>query len=178
MTEALAAPPPLAIIVAVSRNGVIGRAGDLPWHISEDLDHFKRTTLGHAIIMGRKTHESIGRALPKRRNIVVTRSGATFDGCEVATSIDEAIVMARTTDPCPFIIGGASLYEEALPMTTEIHLTSVDRDVDGDTFFPTDLADFEEVERQRGKTPGVTFRVLRRRAWKRGAQSTIPRSTQ
>ena len=163
MTEALTAPPPLAMIVAVSRNGVIGRAGDLPWHIPEDLEHFKKTTLGHAIIMGRKTHESIGRALPKRRNIVVTRSEATFDGCETAQSIDDAIAMARSTDPCPFVIGGASLYASALPIATEIHLTTLDREVDGDTFFPTDLPDFEEVERRRGNTAGVTFRVLRRR---------------
>jgi len=163
MTEALTAPAPLAIIVAVARNGVIGRAGDLPWHISEDLQHFKKTTRGHAIIMGRKTHESIGRALPKRRNIVVTGGRATFDGCEVARNVDAAIAMARDTDPCPFVIGGASLYEAVLPIATEIHLTTVDRDVDGDTHFPTDLPDFEEVESRHGDTPGVTFRVLRRR---------------
>ena len=107
MTDALASPAPLAMIVAVARNAVIGKAGDLPWHIPEDLKHFKKTTSGHAIIMGRKTHESIGRALPKRRNIVVTRSGATFEGCETATSLDEAIALARATDPCPFVIGGA-----------------------------------------------------------------------
>ena len=163
MTEALTIPAPLALIVAVARNGVIGRGGDLPWHLSEDLKHFKKTTSGHAIIMGRKTHESIGRALPKRRNIVVTRSGATFEGCETAGSLDEAVALARTTDPCPFVIGGASLYEEALPLATEIYLTTIDEDVEGDTFFPTDLPDFEEVERRPAETHGVTFRVLRRR---------------
>jgi dihydrofolate reductase len=151
------------MIVAVARNGVIGRAGDLPWHISEDLKHFKKTTSGHAIIMGRKTHESIGRALPKRRNIVVTRSAATFEGCETARSLDEAITIARTSDPCPFIIGGASLYLDALPIATELHLTTIDQDVEGDTFFPTDLPEFEEVESRSGETKGVTFRVLRRR---------------
>ena len=163
MTEALAAPAPLAIIVAVSKNGVIGRDGDLPWHLSEDLKHFKRTTSGHAIIMGRKTHESIGRALPKRRNIVVTRSGASFEGCETASGLGEALTLARTTDPCPFVIGGASLYEEALPLATEIHLTTIDDEVEGDVFFPTELPDFVEVERRAGETPGVTFRVLRRK---------------
>jgi dihydrofolate reductase len=161
--DALTTPAPLAMIVAVARNGVIGRAGDLPWHISEDLKHFKKTTSGHAIIMGRKTHESIGRALPKRRNIVVTRSGATFEGCETARSLDEAIAIARTSDPCPFIIGGASLYLDALPIATELHLTTIDQDVEGDTFFPTDLPEFEEVESRLGETEGVTFRVLRRR---------------
>jgi len=116
---------PLALIVAVARNGVIGKGGALPWHVSEDLKHFKKTTSGHVIIMGRKTHDSIGRALPKRRNIVVTRQpGALFAGCETAHSLAEAIALARTTDDCPFIIGGASLYEEALPLATELHLTS------------------------------------------------------
>ncbi|MBW2159013.1 MAG: dihydrofolate reductase, partial [Deltaproteobacteria bacterium] len=115
---------PLALIVAVARNGVIGKGGALPWHVSEDLKHFKKTTSGHVIIMGRKTHDSIGRALPKRRNIVVTRQpGALFAGCETAHSLAEAIALARTTDDCPFIIGGASLYEEALPLATELHLT-------------------------------------------------------
>ena len=163
MTEVEGTPAPLALIVAVARAGVIGRNGDLPWHVSEDLVHFKRTTRGHAVIMGRKTHESIGRPLPKRRNIVVTRSGAAFDGCETASSLEEAIALARETDPCPFIIGGASLYEEALPIATEIYLTKIDIDVEGDTFFSPDLADFEEVESTSGETPGVTFHRLRRR---------------
>jgi dihydrofolate reductase len=151
------------MIVAVARNGVIGKAGDLPWRISEDLKHFKKCTSGHAIIMGRKTHESIGRALPKRRNIVVTRSGATFEGCETAGTLDDAIALARTTDPCPFIIGGASLYLEALPLATELHLTRIDQDVEGDTFFPTDLPDFQRVESRAAETQGVTFELLRRR---------------
>jgi dihydrofolate reductase len=162
VTDALAAPAPLAIIVAVAANGVIGRGGKLPWHVSEDLKHFKKTTSGHAIIMGRKTHESIGRALPKRRNIVVTRSASSFDGCETAGSLAEALALARTTDPCPFVIGGSSLYEEALPLATEIHLTTIDGEVEGDVYFPTELPDFREVESHAGETPGVTFRLLRR----------------
>ena len=164
MTDALAAQAPLALIVAVARNGVIGHEGGLPWHISEDLQHFKKTTSGHAIIMGRKTHDSIGRPLPKRRNIVVTRQAdLELPGCERAKSLDEAITLARTTDPCPFIIGGASLYEEALPMVTELHVTRIDEDVEGDTYFPDDLSAFEEVESRRGETPGVTFSVMRRK---------------
>ena len=159
-------PPsaPLALIAAVARNGVIGRAGALPWHVSEDLKHFKRTTQGRAIIMGRKTHDSIGCPLPKRRNIVVTRrTGARFAGCETASSVGEAIALARTTDDCPFIIGGASLYEEALPIVTELHLTTIDEDVEGDTYFPNDLSEFVEVESREGETPGITFKLLRRR---------------
>ena len=166
MTDALASPAPLALILAVARNGVIGKAGDLPWHLPEDLSHFKRTTSGHAIIMGRKTYDSIGRPLPKRRNIVVTRqTELEIIGCERAASLDEAIALARTSDPCPFIIGGASLYEEALPIATEIHLTTVDEDVEGDVFFEQDLSAFEETECRAGETPGVSFRVLRRKAF-------------
>jgi len=163
VTDPEAALAPLALIVAVARNGVIGRDGALPWHVSEDLKHFKKTTTGHVIIMGRNTHDSIGRALPGRRNIVVTRTaGAVFPGCETANSLEEAIALARTTDNCPFIIGGASLYEEALPLATELHVTTIDEDVEGDTYFPGDLSAFEEVECRRGETPGVTFRLLRR----------------
>jgi dihydrofolate reductase len=152
------------LIVAVARNGVIGRAGALPWHVPEDLEHFKQTTLGHAIIMGRKTHDSIGRPLPKRRNIVVTRqTGTRFAGCETASSVGEAIALARTTDDCPFIIGGASLYEQALPSATELHLTTIDENVEGDTYFANDLSEFMEVESREGETQGITFKILRRR---------------
>ena len=164
MTGATTALDPLALIVAVSRNGVIGRDGGLPWHISEDLRHFKRTTGNHAVIMGRKTYDSIGHPLPKRRNIVVTRrTDAVFPGCEVAHSLDEAIALARTTDECPFIIGGASLYEEALPRATELHVTTIDEDIEGDTYFRADLSAFEEVDRREGEEAGVTFRILRRK---------------
>ena len=164
MTDEPSSLAPLALIVAVSRNGVIGHDGGLPWHISEDLKHFKRTTIGHAIIMGRRTHESIGRALPSRRNIVVTRRpGAEFADCEVATSLPAAVALARSSDPLPFVIGGASLYQEALPHATEIHLTAIDDDFEGDTTLSIDLNDFDEVESRPGETRGVTFRLLRRR---------------
>jgi dihydrofolate reductase len=160
---------PLALIAAVARNGVIGKDGALPWHVSEDLKHFKKTTDGHVIIMGRKTHDSIGRPLPKRRNIVVTRqTGARFPGCEAAHSLDEAIALARTTDDCPFIIGGASLYKEALPLATELHLTTIDEDVAGDTYFPEDLSEFVEVESRPGETPPPAAGQLRfavQRVW-------------
>lgn len=164
MNDVERALAPLALIVAVARNGVIGKEGGLPWHVSEDLKHFKKTTNGHAIIMGRKTYDSIGRPLAGRRNIVVTRTaGAVFPGCETANSLEEAIGLARTTDPCPFIIGGASLYEQALPLATELHVTTIDKEVEGDTYFPKDLSKFDEVETRPGETPGITFRVFRRR---------------
>jgi dihydrofolate reductase len=165
VSHALAEPARLALIVAVARNGVIGKNGGLPWHVSEDLKHFKATTSGHAVIMGRKTYDSIGRPLPKRRNIVVTSQvDAQIPGCEVAGSLDEALASARTSDPCPFIIGGASLYEEALPIATELYMTTIDENVEGDTYFPEDLADFEEVEARAGRTPGIVFRVLKRKS--------------
>lgn len=163
MTERSPTPAPLALIVAVARNGVIGRDGRLPWHLPEDLKHFKRTTNGHAIIMGRKTHESIGRPLPGRRNVVVTRGSARFEGCETASSLEEAIALARQTDDCPFVIGGASLYERALPFATEVYLTEIDEDIEGDTRFELSLDEFDEVELRSGETPNVTFRHLRRR---------------
>jgi dihydrofolate reductase len=165
VTRPEASLAPLALIVAVARNGVIGKGGTLPWRVSEDLKHFKKTTVGHAVIMGRKTHDSIGRPLPNRRNIVVTRQpGAQFRGCETAHDLAEAIGLARTTDECPFVVGGASLYEEALPIATELHLTTIDEEMDGDTFFPEDLSGFVEVESRAGETPGVVFKVLRRKA--------------
>ena len=153
----------LSIIVAMSRNRVIGLENRLPWRLPADLARFKKLTMGHHLLMGRKTYESIGRPLPKRRNIVVTRSGARFEGCETATSLPEAIALARETDDCPFIIGGASLYAEALPIATEVHLTRIDHDYEGDTFFASDLSAFEETESRDGETDGVRFLVLRRK---------------
>ena len=155
---------PLAIVVAMTSDRVIGLDGDMPWHIPEDLKHFRRVTVGHAIIMGRKTHESIGRPLPKRQNIVVTRnSEAAFEGCDVAHSLSEAIGMARRAgDDEPRIVGGGAIYALALPLATRMFLTEVDLDVSGDTFFPAyDPMEWREVDRREGE--GVTYRTLERR---------------
>jgi dihydrofolate reductase len=153
---------PLSIIVAMTKSRVIGKAGGLPWRLPEDMQHFKATTMGHAIIMGRKTHESIGRALPGRRNLVVSHQpGLTFPGCEVFASLDEALAAARAGDPEPVIIGGAAIYALALPLATRLHLTEVQADVEGDTYFP----DFDErawQETQRRAGDGVVFRTLER----------------
>jgi dihydrofolate reductase len=159
------APPPLGLVVAMSEDRCIGLDGKLPWHISEDLKHFKRLTVGHAIIMGRKTFESIGRPLPKRRNIVITRrqSYAPDGSVEVATSLEEAIALARQTDPMPMIIGGASVYAEALPQVTTIYLTEVHRHVDGDAYFPQlDSGEWHEADRRPGEDGGHTFVTLER----------------
>ena len=153
----------LALIVAVSDNGVIGVDGQLPWHIPEDLKFFKANTTGHAIIMGRKTFDSIGRPLPKRRNIVVTRNpDLTIEGVEVVNSLQAAIDLARTDDHEPRIIGGSSLYDEAMPQVTTMFLTRVHREVEGDTFFPT----YDETQWTiTGSTPadGYTFLTLERK---------------
>ena len=156
----------LAIIVAMTSDRVIGKNGALPWHIPEDLKHFKQTTSGHAIIMGRKTHESIGRPLPQRRNIVLSRSPANrFNGCQTAASFNEALRIACKDDDCPFVIGGASIYAQALVQVTDLYITCIDRKVQGDTFFPDfDTTEFEEAERCVGSTPEITFRVLRRKS--------------
>lgn len=155
---------PLALVVAVSANGVIGRDGGLPWHLPEDLRHFRRVTIGHAIIMGRRTWDSIGRPLPRRRSIVVTRQrGLEIPGCEVAHSLDEAIALARAGgDAEPRVVGGAALYQAALPLATRLYLTRVLREVQGDTFFPElDLARWQETERHEGA--GAVYLTLERR---------------
>ena len=154
---------PLVIVVAMANHRVIGAGGTLPWHIPEDLKHFRRITTGHAIIMGRKTHQSIGRALPDRRNIVITSDPSLVaPGCEVAASFEDAVTMARRSDDSPRVVGGAKVYAAALPLATELRLTEVHRDVDGDTLFPP-LDETEWTEAERVEGDGVTYRTLRRK---------------
>jgi dihydrofolate reductase len=157
------ARPPLALIVAMARpNRGIGWRNALPWHLPEDLKRFKALTTGHAIIMGRKTHESIGRPLPNRRNLVVTRTPRGFAGCECVSSLDAALALVKD-DPLPFVIGGAQLYAEALPRATHLFLTEVDRVVEADVFFPAlEAGAWREVKRAPAATPGVTFIDLER----------------
>ena len=126
----------LELIAAVAANGVIGRAGQLPWHLPDDLRHFKQLTMGHPIIMGRRTFESIGRALPGRRNIVVSRS-AEIEGVETFRSLEEGIAATSDTPGAVFIIGGAQLYAAALIRADKMHLTELEQPVEGDVFFPT-----------------------------------------
>ncbi len=145
---------PLALVLAMSDAGVIGQGGALPWRIPEDLRHFKAVTLGHAVIMGRKTFESIGKALPGRTNVVVTRS-ASFEapGCVVASSLDDAIERARAVDDEPRVIGGAEIYRLALPLATRVFLTEVHRDVVGNTRMERlDRSSFREVSRRRAES--------------------------
>ncbi|MCX4189762.1 type 3 dihydrofolate reductase [Methylophaga sp. OBS3] len=127
----------LSIIVAMDENRLIGRDNDLPWRLSADLQFFKRTTMGKPLIMGRNTHESIGRALPGRRNIVVTRQ-ADFqpaEGCELAADPDSALNMCIDEEEV-MLMGGASLYEQLLPKADKLYLTRVQASLEGDTWFP------------------------------------------
>jgi dihydrofolate reductase len=138
MSSPAPALPSLEIVAAVAANGVIGRGGGLAWHLPDDLKHFKQLTLGHAMIMGRRTFESIGKALPGRRSIVVstTMTETPAPGVELASSLDEAIRSAASTPGPAFVIGGAVLYAAALPRAAVLHMTELDDAVEGDTFFP------------------------------------------
>ena len=126
----------ISIIVAVDRNRLIGRDNRLPWHLSADLKRFKRITMGKPIIMGRRTHESIGKPLPGRTNIVVSANPAyQAPGCVVAQSLSAAIDAAGDADEI-MIVGGARLYEQAMPLADRIYLTEVEASFTGDTWFP------------------------------------------
>lgn len=134
----------LAIIVAMSQNRVIGLKQTIPWQLPHDLQHFKALTLGHPILMGRKTHASIGRVLPGRQNIVISRdSEYTSPGCFIAHSLDEALRVVADS-PLIFVIGGAELYKEALPFADRIYLTLIETTLEGDTFFPELSHDWRE----------------------------------
>jgi len=139
----------ISLIVALARNRVIGRDNQLPWRLSADLQHFKGLTMGKPIVMGRKTHESIGRPLPGRANIVVTRdSGFSAEGCRVVHSIDEALVAAGDVDEV-MIMGGENLYSQLLPRADRLYLTEVQAEVSGDAWFPEfDATQWQELERE------------------------------
>jgi len=145
----------LALICAMADNRVIGRNNNLPWHLPEDLKYFKRVTMGNCIIMGRKTWESIGRVLPGRTNIVVTANPDYLaEGVRVVHSLEEALRLAESISVVDgseeaFIIGGAGLYQTALPMAQRFHLTRVHADVEGDTYLAEfDQSQWREIARQ------------------------------
>ena len=135
----MAGTQPLAMIVAASENDAIGKGGDLPWRLSADLKQFKKLTMGHHMIMGRKTFESIGVLLPGRHTVIVTRQADfQFEGATVVHSIDAAVEHARDQgDEQPFVVGGAEIYRQAMPLVTEMFLTRVHATIDGDTWLPT-----------------------------------------
>ena len=151
-----------SLIVARAKNSVIGRDGDMPWRLSTDLKRFRSLTSGKPVIMGRKTHESIGRPLPGRTNIIVTRDTSfTAEGCKVVHSLQEALELA---DQCCLIdggeeivvMGGAEIYQQALPYANKLYITRVHADVEGDAYFPEfDLSAWKEVSHQHCPKEGT-----------------------
>lgn len=155
----------LTLIVAASTNGVIGHRGELPWpHCPEDMRHFRTSTMGHAVIMGRKTWDSLDGPLRGRHNIVLTsQRGLILHGADVANTFEEAVAMGlRTRSSSPRVIGGAEVYALAMPMVTTILLTEIHRDVEGDTFFRVDRSAFHETARRPGEDPAISFVTLER----------------
>lgn len=150
-------PQLVSLIVAMDRNRLIGAGGRLPWHIPVDLKRFRRLTLGHHVIMGRKTWDSIGRPLPGRTNVVVTRqAGFRAEGARVVSSLDDALRLAAG-DPEAFVIGGAEIYALALPRAQRVYATEIDAAFGGDTWFPPLPGEqWRQVSRepQRAATPG------------------------
>ncbi len=146
--------PRLALIAAVAANGVIGSDNALPWRLPEDLKRFRALTLGHPVIMGRRTFESIGRPLPGRRNIVVTRNaGWHAEGCETAASLEAALAAAGTAQDEVFVIGGAQLYAATLPRAQRLYLTEIRRPFAGDARFPdVDWTGWKETARETHRT--------------------------
>lgn len=138
----------ISIIVAIAKNNAIGKNNQLLWHISEDLKYFKRITSGHTVIMGRKTFESIGRPLPNRKNIVISRSVSALQGVTVVPSIEEALQHTLGEEEV-FIIGGGTIYKEALPLAEKLYITYVDDFFEADTFFPViDPLCWQEISRE------------------------------
>lgn len=141
------------IIVAVSKNNQIGMDNKLPWHIPEDLRYFKEKTKGHMVIMGRKTYESIGKPLPNRKNVVLTRDPHFYaEGVTTVHSLEEALALCKSEDEC-YIAGGGEIYRAFLPFSDKLYITVVDKLIDGDTSFPEYTDSFELIS----STPGTTL---------------------
>ena len=142
--------PRVYLVAAVAANGIIGANGELPWRLPEDLAHFKRLTLGHPLVMGRKTWESLRGPLPGRENIVVTRTaGYEAPGAAIAGSLEGALALC-IGEPVVFVIGGSRLFAEALPLAAGLVLTEIHRDFPGDTWFPEyDRSRWRETQRER-----------------------------
>ena len=159
----------ISIIVAASENNVIGREGELPWRLSDDLKHFKAITMGKPIVMGRKTWESIGRPLPGRQNIVITRqAGFVAAGCDVVSSTAEAVTTAGDVAEI-MVIGGSDIYALFLPQAQRVYLTRVHAEVEGDAFFPAlgeewHLVSDEAHTADAGNEYDVSFRIYERAA--------------
>lgn len=162
----------ISFIVAMDENRTIGKENQLPWHLPEDLKFFKKVTMGHPIAMGRKTHESIGRVLPGRENIVITRQeGYLSDGCTVYYSVDDFVKYSKEVNDEVFVIGGAEIFREAFPYADCLYLTLIHETFVGDTYFPEfDLSQWELTACEKGprneKNPyDYEFRVYKRKVY-------------
>ncbi|QED48322.1 dihydrofolate reductase [Cytobacillus dafuensis] len=142
----------ISLIWAMDENRVIGRNNELPWHIPEDLKFFKRTTMGQPIAMGRKTWDSLGRPLPGRDNIVVTRNPSfSYEGCTVLNSIEELMEFSNQRDDEIFVIGGAEIFKLVLPFTDRLYLTRIYHRFEGDTYFPEiNFSEWELISKEKG----------------------------
>lgn len=154
----------ISIIAAVAQNNVIGGGNNLLWHIREDLMRFKRITSGHPVVMGRKTFESLGKALPGRRNVVITRNGSfAAENCETAGSLEEALDLFPDSEEV-FVIGGGEVYSQAMECAGRMYITVVYRDYEGDTYFPAiDENQWEETGREyheRGESFPYPFEYI------------------
>lgn len=139
----------ISVIVAVAENGTIGDNNTLLWHITEDMKRFRQLTTGHPVVMGRKTYDSLGRPLPNRRNVVISRQDLAIEGCEVVHSLEEARALFQAEEEV-FIIGGAQIYAEAMPVADRFYLTVVEHPYEGDTVFPAwNPLDWQLVELER-----------------------------
>lgn len=159
----------ISAIVAMAENRVIGKDNQLPWRLPADLRHFKALTMGKPVLMGRKTHESIGRALPGRRNIILTRNTGfkASEGVEVVHSIDAVLKSLKATDEL-MLIGGAELYRELLPRVQRIYLTVVHAQVEGDRYFPElDLSEWRQVSREDHAAEGENAYAYSFTVWER-----------
>ncbi len=150
-----AGPPRVALIAAVAANRIIGAGNRIPWRLADDLRRFRALTVGHAVIMGRKTWESLPRALPDRQNIVVTRQRRyAAESADIAGSFDEALSLVRLPEPV-FCIGGGELYRTAMPRASTLHVTEIARIFDGDAEFPAIVEeDWRETEREPHRSEG------------------------
>jgi dihydrofolate reductase len=138
----------ISAVVAIAENNAIGKNNQLLWHLPNDLKHFRQITSGHTVIMGRKTYDSVGRPLPNRRNIIITRQNIEIPGCEVVGSVDEALALCAGEQEV-FIVGGAEIYKLAMPQTNKIHLTIVHQEFDADAYFPPiDYSVWVETDRE------------------------------
>ena len=142
----------------MSKNRVIGDSNTLIWHLPEDLKRFKQLTTGNAIVMGRKTYESIGRPLPNRRNIIITRDkDYSIEGCEVVNSLEEAFLI--TGSNC-FVIGGGEIYKQSLSYSEKIYLTLIDKDFEGDTEFPEINSEWKEINKEDFESSGFNWSFI------------------